>query len=161
MWNSLSHLSIPGAELIIRAIGVYLFILLLLRVSGKKQLTQMSPTDFVAILLISNAVQNSMNGGDNSLAGGLILASVLVFMSWLISVLTYRNRVWRRIFEGVPTLLIHKGHFVQRNLDRERITVQELKSLLRRQGIHDFEKVRQAILESDGTLDVTREKNGP
>ena len=121
----------------------------------------MSPTDFVAILLISNAVQNSMNGGDNSLAGGLILASVLVFMSWLISVLTYRNRVWRRIFEGVPTLLIHKGHFVQRNLDRERITVQELKSLLRRQGIHDFEKVRQAILESDGTLDVTREKNGP
>ncbi len=160
MWTSLSHLSIPGLELVIRALSVYLAILILLRIGGKKQLAQMSPTDFVAILLISNAVQNSMNGGDNSLAGGLILAVVLVGASWVISVLTYRSRVWRKVFEGTPTLLVNHGKPIQANLDRERITPQELRSLLHRQGIRHLSQVRQAVLESDGTVDVIPEEEG-
>src|SRR3954470_17889269 len=102
-------LSLTPANLIVRAIVVYLAVLILLRISGKRQLGQMGATEFVAILLISNAVQNAMNGGDNSVIGGLLLAGVLVGLSALISYLTYRSRWFSSIFEGTPTLLIHKG----------------------------------------------------
>src|SRR3954471_2001681 len=97
---------IPILDLILRAVVVYLAVLLLLRISGKRQLGQMGPTEFVAILLISNAVQNAMNGGDNSLLGGLILAVVLILMSTVISVLTFRSGAFRAIFEGTPRLLV-------------------------------------------------------
>jgi len=113
---SLFHTSIPPLEFIIRALAVYLFVLLLLRIGGKRQLAQMSPTEFVAVLLISNAVQNSMNGGDNSLSGGFILAVVLIAASTLISYLTFRSKKFRHVFEGVPTILIHCGKLIEKNL---------------------------------------------
>src|SRR3954470_21785304 len=98
-------LSLTPANLIVRAIVVYLAVILLLRISGKRQLGQMGATEFVAVLLISNAVQNSMNGGDNSLLGGLLLAAVLIGISSLITVLTFRSHRFRMIFEGTPSLL--------------------------------------------------------
>src|SRR5476649_2066589 len=100
MLQQLMHLDIPAGNLIVRAVVVYISVLLLLRVSGKRQLGQMGATEFVAILLISNAVQNAMNGGDNSLAGGLLLAAVLIALSTLISYLTYRSSIFSSIFEG-------------------------------------------------------------
>lgn len=154
--TSLLALSRPWWELALRAIVVYLAVLFLLRLAGKRHLGQMSPTEFVAILLISNAVQNAMNGGDNSLAGGMILAAVLIFMSWLISVLTYRHRAMRVLFEGTPTLLIHHGLPVEPHLAHERLNHHELRALLRKQGVHSFDEVHTAILEADGTLSVTR-----
>ena len=156
MINDLIHLSISPLDLIIRAVLVYLAVLILLRIGGKKQMGQMAASEFVAILLISNAVQNSMNGGDNSLVGGLILASVLIFVSWLISVLTYRNKKISAIFEGTPTLLIHRGKLHAKNLAKERVTINELHALLRKQGVHDFTEVYSAILESDGFLSITK-----
>ena len=149
-------LSRPAWELALRAILVYLGVLFLLRLAGKRHLGQMSPTEFVAILLISNAVQNAMNGGDTSLAGGMVLAAVLILMSWLISVLTYRHKAMRVLFEGTPTLLIHRGQPVEAHLARERLNHHELRALLRKQGVHAFEEVQTAILEADGTLSVTR-----
>ncbi len=113
-------------NLVTRAIIVYLAVLILLRVSGKRQLGQMGATEFVAILLVSNAVQNSMNGGDNSLIGGLLLAAVLVGISTLISYLTYRSRFFSSIFEGTPTLLIHRGKIINKNLAKERLSESEL-----------------------------------
>src|SRR3954467_927074 len=115
MAADLFRFDISALDLVIRASVVYIFVLLLLRLAGKKQMGQMSPTEFVAILLISNAVQNSMNGGDNSLVGGLILAAALIFTSWLISLLTFHSRTWATIFEGTPTLLIHKGQVIEKN----------------------------------------------
>src|SRR4051812_12311796 len=103
MWQSLTHLSIPGTELILRAAVTYVFVLLLLRIAGKRQLSQMGATELVAMLLISNAVQNSMNGGDNSLLGGVILAATLILLSWSISLLTYKSHAFQKLFEGVPT----------------------------------------------------------
>ena len=110
MNGQLWHFDVAPGNLALRAVVVFLAVLVLLRLSGKRQLGQMGATEFVAILLISNAVQNSMNGGDNSLIGGLLLATVLVALSALISFLTYRYQSFSRIFEGTPTLLIHKGH---------------------------------------------------
>jgi uncharacterized membrane protein YcaP (DUF421 family) len=157
MWN----FDIPALSLVIRAVVVYLAVLVLLRISGKRQVGQMSPTDFVAILLISNAVQNSMNGGDNSLIGGLLLAAVLIVISTLISFLTYRSRFFTSIFEGTPTLLVHRGKLVRKNLRRELLSKSELMSLLRKQGIHDVQQIKSAILEPDGTLTVDRENDTP
>lgn len=154
--SDLVTLSIGPGDLVLRAVVVYLAVLLLLRVSGKRQMGQMGPTEFVAILLISNAVQNSMNGGDNSLVGGIILATVLIAMSALISYLTYKNRVFRNVFEGTPTLLVHRGQILHKNLSAEWMRESELRALLRKQGVHDLLEIENAILEADGTLSVTR-----
>jgi uncharacterized membrane protein YcaP (DUF421 family) len=159
MEQSLFHMSMPAIEFVIRAASVYVFILLALRLAGKRQMAQMSPTEFVAILLVSNAVQNSMNGGDNSLLGGFILATVLVVSSTLISYLTFRSRRLRKIFEGNPTLLIHNGSRLEAHLRHERITHSELKSMLRRQGIHDLKEVHEAVLEPDGNFSVTKKSD--
>ncbi len=157
LWPDLSHLTVHPLDLVVRAGVIYLVILLLLRLAGKRQMGQMGPTEFVVVLLISNAVQNSMNGGDNSLIGGILLAVVLVAMSWLISLATFRSARIRMLFEGTPTLLIHKGVVIQKHLDRERMTHSELKVLLRKQGIHSFKEVHTAILEPDGYLSVIKE----
>src|SRR3954465_8371521 len=120
--SQLFHTELPALNLVVRAVVVYLSGLILLRISGKRQMGQMGATEFVAILLISNAVQNSMNGGDNSLIGGLILAAALVSLSALISYLTYRSRGFSAVFEGTPTLVIHKGRVIPRNLRSERMS---------------------------------------
>ncbi len=156
MWQSLMHFDVAPLNLFIRAIAVYLGVLLLLRLSGKKQMGQLGATEFVAILLISNAVQNSMNGGDNSLAGGLFLAVVLVAISTLITYLTYRSRFFSSLFEGTATILIHKGRVIQKNLARERMSLSDLKILMRKQGLHRIDEIETAILEADGTFSATR-----
>lgn len=156
MWDKLFHFDVDPASLFARAVAVFLFVLVLLRLSGKRQLGQMGATEFVAILLISNAVQNAMNGGDNSLVGGLWLAAILISFSTLISFLTYRSRFFSSIFEGTPTLLVHKGKLVHKALARERLSETELRALLRKQGVHHLHEILSAILEADGTLSVTR-----
>lgn len=156
MNGQLWHFDVAPGNLALRAVVVFLAVLVLLRLSGKRQLGQMGATEFVAILLISNAVQNSMNGGDNSLIGGLLLATVLVALSALISFLTYRYQSFSRIFEGTPTLLIHKGQILSQNLAKERLSEAEFKTLLRKQGAHRVDEIRSAILEADGTLSLIK-----
>jgi uncharacterized membrane protein YcaP (DUF421 family) len=156
MSENLFTFNLPILNLVIRAVVVYISVLILLRISGKRQIAQMGPTEFVAILLISNAVQNSMNGGDNSLIGGLLLALVLITVSWLISFLTYRSKFFESIFEGTPTLLIHKGKIIQKHMAKERLSETDLHHLLRHQGVHHFNEIDTAILEADGTLSITK-----
>ncbi len=116
----------------------------------------MSPTEFVAVLLISNAVQNAMNARDNSLLGGLILASVLVLLSWCVSRLNYRSNRFFAIFEGTPRILCHKGQLIKKNLLKERLSHSELKILLRKQGVDHISEVHSAVLEADGSLSIIR-----
>lgn len=155
-YPDLTQLAVHPFDLVIRAVVVYVWVLILLRISGKRQLGQMGATEFVAILLISNAVQNSMNGGDNSLTGGMLLASVLIFLSWAITFLTYRFKNMQRLFEGTPTLLVRKGKIIEPALRRERLRRSELVALLRKQSIHHLDEIDSAILEADGTLSVTK-----
>ena len=156
MLQNLLDLSLSPLNLVVRAAVVYLAILLLLRISGKKQVGQMGAVEFVTILLISNAVQNSMNGGDNSLIGGLLLALVLITISTIISFLTYKSRFFSHLFEGTPTLVIHRGKILHKPLRREMMSESELIILLRKQGINHFSEIETAVLEADGTLSVTR-----
>ena len=161
MWDQLLKMDLPAANLVLRASVVYVATLLLLRISGKRQMGQMAATEFVAILLISNAVQNAMNGGDNSLSGGLLQALTLIVLSTLISVLTYRSRFFSALFEGTPTVLIHKGKVIARNLKKERLSLEELRALLRKQGIMHIHDVHSAILEADGTLSLSHPDQRP
>ncbi|MBN8553915.1 MAG: DUF421 domain-containing protein [Deltaproteobacteria bacterium] len=156
MWNQLIDMSVSPTELIVRGTIIFLAILFLLRLAGKRQLGQMSPTEFVVILLISNAVQNSMNAGDNSLVGGLILSVTLIFLSWGLSELNFHSKLFSRFFEGTPTLLVHNGEVVKKNLYRERLTTEELVTLLRKQGVHHFSEIHTAVLEADGVLSIIK-----
>src|SRR6476659_4421433 len=105
MWT----LSLPWYEFILRGALVYLFILILLRVTGKRQIGQLAPFDLVLLLVLSNAVQNAMNGGDNSVTGGLVSATTLVILNGIVSRITYKNKTIERIVEGRPEVLIHNG----------------------------------------------------
>lgn len=153
--DKLFFTEIPLIHLFVRAVVVYLCVLLLLRIAGKRQMGQMEATEFVALLLISNAVQNAMNGGDNSLTAGLFLAAVLIGTSALMTFLTFKSRVVRNVFEGTPRLLVHKGKIIHENISKEFISESELRTLLRKQGFHHLGDVEVAILEADGSLSIT------
>ena len=148
--------SLPWIHFVIRASVVYLAILLLMRLAGKRQVGQMGAGEFTAILLISNAVQNSMNGGDNSITGGLILATVIVTLSYLISYLTFRSKPLEHLIQGHPTILIHKGIILKANLKSEHLTHEDLLIALRKQGVHEIKDIETAILESDGSVSLIR-----
>ena len=156
MLDSLFKTSIPLLELVLRAFLVYGFIVTALRFSGKRQLGQMGTSEFVAILLVSNAVQNSMNGGDNSLVGGMLSATSIMIMSWIIAWMNFRNEGLRNLIEGTPRVLIRHGKIIDKNLTKELISTQELKALLRRQGIHSVKEVQLASIEPNGTLTIER-----
>src|SRR5436190_995143 len=106
MWN----MSLVWWEFVLRGIIIYVFLIGLLRLTGKRQVGQLAPFDLVLLLVLSNAVQNSMNGGDNSVSGGMILACTLVGLNWLVGWITYRNKTFERLVEGRPEILIHGGH---------------------------------------------------
>jgi uncharacterized membrane protein YcaP (DUF421 family) len=146
-------------EFIIRGAVVYAAVLFLLRLGGKRQIGQMGSGEFVAILLISNAVQNAMNGGDNSITGGLVLAAVIILLSVTFAYMAYRSKRFENFVQGTPTLLIHNGRVISRNMEKELLNQRELKTILRRQGIHDLHDVVEAVLESDGMVSVTRKSD--
>jgi uncharacterized membrane protein YcaP (DUF421 family) len=141
-------------EFVVRASVVYLVVMALLRLGGKRQVGQMGMAQLVALLLISNAVQNAMNGNDGSITGGIILATVIMVWSYLFELLTSRSKRLENLIQGRPTLLIRSGKLLRDNLRRERLSVNELRVILRRQGIHDLRTVDTAILESDGFISV-------
>lgn len=154
--NQMWGLSFPFWQFVVRAAVVYISVLILLRLGGKRQIGQMGAGEFVAILLISNAVQNSMNGGDNSISGGLILATIIVILSVIMAYLTFKSKKIENLVQGRPTLLVHNGQIIKQNLDKELLNEHELKAILRRQGIHDISDIHAAILESDGYISVSK-----
>src|ERR1700681_4449677 len=101
------NMAIPWWELLVRSAVVYIFLLLILRVTGKRQVGQLAPFDLVLLLVLSNAVQNSMNGGDNSLVGGLISAATLIALNYAVGYATFRNKKLEAVIEGRPQVLIH------------------------------------------------------
>src|SRR5262245_62119946 len=155
------QLAIPWFEFVLRAAIVYVFLLGLLRVTGKRQVGQLAPFDLVLLLVLSNAVQNSMNGGDNSLVGGLISAATLVALNYGVGLLTYRNKKLEALIEGRPHLLIHNGKLYEDVLVHAKMTHHELAAALRRAGCSCAEEVHSAILENNGQISVTPRAKTP
>lgn len=151
---SLWKLNQPWWEFVLRALLVYGFLLLLLRLTGKRQVGQLAPFDLVLLLVLSNAVQNSMNAGDNTVSAGFILVLTLLAVNGLVGWLTYRSKKVELIFEGKPMLLVHNGEVDQKIMGSERITHHELMAAIRQVGLTEVSEVRVAILENNGRINV-------
>ena len=155
---------ISVAEKILRSVVVYLFLLIAFRLTGKRQVGQLTPFDLVLLLLISNVVQNAVIGNDNSLGGGLLGAIAILLLNRIVVEITYRSKRLRRLLEATPTILVHNGKVLHQNLARERVTMEDLLAALRRNGVADIAHVRIAMLEENGGISViphTGEPPGP
>jgi len=147
-------LTTPWWEIILRTAVVYVVVLVLLRAAGKRELGQMSPVDLVVILVISNAVQNAMTGGDNSLIGGVIAATTLVAVNTGFSRVGHRVPYLKHLFESEPTVLVEGGKLIKRNLERENVEEDELLMAAREHGIEELAGVDAAYLERDGSISI-------
>lgn len=148
MWN----LSTPAWEIIARSMLVYLFIYIGLRLSGKREMGQLSLVDFVVLLLLANAVQNAMLGTDTSLLGGVIAAATLLILDWIVARLLYYFPRLRKVAEGSPSVLILRGEVITQNLRREQLTDDDIAAALRDHGFHSVSEVEMAVLETNGKI---------
>jgi uncharacterized membrane protein YcaP (DUF421 family) len=151
---------VPLWEIVLRTVIVYAALFVLLRVAGKRELGQMSVTDLVVILVIANAVQNSLNGGDTSLIGGLVSAATLIGMNVLLDRFGKQVPLLERFVRSEPTLLMQDGVFLEKNLEQENISKDEIAMSAREHGIKDLSEVSEAILEPDGSISVIPNEGG-
>jgi uncharacterized membrane protein YcaP (DUF421 family) len=151
-WHDLLIPGVSIAEKIVRPILVYIFLVTGLRLAGKRELAQLNPFDLVVLLTLSNAVQNAIIGEDNSVLGGIIGASTLLVVNYVVVLIAYRNRRLGEVIEGGPDVLIQKGHVNAYRLKAETITIEELEAAARKQGFASLKDVDQAILYPGGTF---------
>lgn len=141
-------------QIIISSVAVYLFIIVAIRIFGKKELAQLSIIDLVFILLISNSVQNAMVGTNTTLGGGLVAAGSLFIINFLLKLIMYRFPKFGRFVQGEAILLIYKGKLNEKNMAKAKLTLDELKEAIREHGVLSIEKVDLAVLEMDGNISV-------
>ncbi|MEO8857390.1 MAG: YetF domain-containing protein [Burkholderiaceae bacterium] len=151
-------LSVPWWELVIRSAVVFACLLLLLRLTGKRQVGQLAPNDLVLLLILSNAVQNSMNAGDNSLIGGLVSAVTLVALNYGVSWLARKYRKIERFVDGRPQILVRNGTLYGGVMAEAGITRAELNGALRQAGCGHLKAVHLAILETNGSISVLQKE---
>ncbi len=154
--NDMFTLSVPILEKVLRPILVYIFLVLLLRVFGKRELAQLNPFDLVVLLSLANTVQNAIIGDDNSVAGGLIGAFSLVVTNYLVVRFLFRHRRLDQVVEGRATVLIRDGHVCKDQLAKEMITLHELQTVVRRQGFDGIHEVESCVLEPGGAFAMKR-----
>ncbi len=142
----------PVLEKMVRPVIIYGFLVVGLRLAGKRELAQLNPFDLVVLLTLSNAVQNAIIGDDNSITGGIIGASTLLAVNYLVVRFLFRHRRLDEILEGDPTVLIENGRLRKRALAKELITQSELLTVAHRQGFASLDEVETFILESGGTF---------
>lgn len=159
--DGLFDLAMPWWEFVLRAAAVYLVLLVLIRLSGKRTMGQFTPFDMLLIVLLGNAVQNSLLGTDSSLGGGLLLAATLIAFNWAIAFVTSRSQRAERLVEGVPVVLARDGRLFRSVLRREFVSEDDFNEALRQNGQMTLEDVRIALLETNGSISVVpRDSDG-
>jgi uncharacterized membrane protein YcaP (DUF421 family) len=154
-------LSLPWIEKIIRPIIIYLFLVISLRLAGKRELAQLNPFDLVVLLTLSNTVQNAIIGDDNTITGGIISAISLLATNYVVVRLLYGHRKLEEAVEGEADALIEDGKVNQKRLDDELISVTELETAAQKQGIMSLSEVDRAVLEPGGTIVFMTKKPAP
>jgi uncharacterized membrane protein YcaP (DUF421 family) len=154
MFESMFHLPLPILEKLARPVIIYLVLVVLLRIFGKRELAQLNPFDLVVLLSLSNTVQNAIIGDDNSVTGGIIGAFGLLAINWLVAQILFRSPQLTRALEGRSAVLVINGQVDLKALERESLTREELLSVIHKQGFEDFDKVRKCQLEPNGTFYV-------
>jgi uncharacterized membrane protein YcaP (DUF421 family) len=152
MWHDIFYLSIPVLEKVIRPILVYIFLIVGLRLAGKRELAQLNPFDLIVLLTLSNTVQNAIIGDDNTVLGGVIGASTLLAVNYLFVRFLYKHERLEQLIEGGSDTLIQDGKILHRHLAKELLTVAELETAAHRQGFRSLEDVERAVLETGGTI---------
>ena len=152
MWTDMFALGLPVMEKVLRPIIVYVFLVVGLRLAGKRELAQLTPFDLVVLLTLSNTVQNAIIGEDSSLVGGLVGAVTLLAVNALMARLLFAHPGLVRVVEGEPTVLIERGRLDEAALRREQMTVKDLEEAARRQGLATLDGVERAVLEASGTV---------
>jgi uncharacterized membrane protein YcaP (DUF421 family) len=150
--QSMFHLQLPVLEKILRPMIVYLFLVVFLRIFGKRELAQLNPFDLVVLLSLSNTVQNAMIGDDNSLSGGVIGALSLLTINWVLTRMLFRSPKLSTVLEGTATVLIRHGVVDWEATKKEALTELELRSVLHKQGFNSFEEVEKCVLEPNGNF---------
>lgn len=158
--SDLFELAMPWWEFLLRASVVYVVLLVLVRLSGKRSVGQYTPFDLILIALLGNAVQNSLLGKDTSLLGGLLLVSTLVGLNWMVDVLSARSRRIERFLVGEPTLLARNGHVYERVLRRSNVSKADFEEAMREHEIMDVAEIGVAVLETNGTISIIRRDGG-
>jgi len=158
IWKDMFVMGLPVLEKIIRPIIVYMFLVVGLRLSGKRELVQLNPFDLVVLLTLSNTVQNAIIGDDNSVSGGLIGATSLLIINYLVVRFLYSHSKLEEVVEGRADVLIEKGKVKADRLKKELITMPQLEAAARRQGFEFIEDVERCILEPSGTLSFVGKK---
>ena len=153
----MSSVLLPGTghvllQIVLRTGVIYLVVLIGVRLSGKREVGQMTPFDLTLLLLLSNSVQNAMTGPDTSLVGGIVAACTLLVLNYLVADVSGMSRRFRRIVQGEPSLLIHDGQVNEGHMAKEHVSQDELDRALREHGIGDSKQVALAILEVDGSI---------
>jgi uncharacterized membrane protein YcaP (DUF421 family) len=149
----------PYIDIVIRSAAVYLFMVIALRIFGKKELSQLNTADVILILLISNSVQNAMVGNNTTLWGGLVAATILFAINFILKKLIYRYKKFSEFMLEKPEILIHNGTLDFKNLSKLNITSDELKEAMREHGVEYFKDVKLAMLEIDGNISVISGEN--
>ncbi|HUA16923.1 MAG TPA: YetF domain-containing protein [Verrucomicrobiae bacterium] len=146
----------PGShvllQIVLRTGVIYLLVLIGVRLSGKREVGQMTPFDLTLLLLLSNSVQNAMTGPDTSLSGGAVAAGTLLLLNFIVADVAGANRRFRRLIEGEPALLVHDGKVIESHMAKERVSMDELHRALREHGINSCDQVALAVLEVDGSI---------
>jgi uncharacterized membrane protein YcaP (DUF421 family) len=158
METSMFHLGLPILEKAIRPILVYLFLVVLLRVFGKRELAQLNPFDLIVLLSLSNTLQNAMIGEDNSVTGGLIGAFSLCAINYVVVRFLFKHRRLDQWIEGKPTILIKDGKIRSKAMTRELLSKSELQTIIHRQGFASLDEVQSCVLETGGTFSVEGKK---
>jgi uncharacterized membrane protein YcaP (DUF421 family) len=151
-WKDMFVLGLPLMEKILRPVFVYAFLVIGLRLSGKRELVQLNPFDLVVLLTLSNTVQNAIIGDDNSVSGGIIGATSLLVVNYLVVRFLYDHRKLDQLVEGRPDILMKGGQLIKRNMKKELITVEQLEAAARKQGFASLSEVEECVLEPGGVL---------
>ncbi|KMM75084.1 membrane protein [Xanthomonas sp. NCPPB 1128] len=154
----LFHLSMPWWEFVFRAVVVYVAVLVMVRVSGKRAMGQLTPFDMLLIVLLGNAVQNALLGEDTSLGGGLLLAATLIALNFTVGLVTSRSARVERLIEGEPVVLARDGHVFRQVLRRELVSHADFEAAMRQQGCQGIDDVRLALLETNGHITILSNK---
>jgi uncharacterized membrane protein YcaP (DUF421 family) len=150
--DSMFHLPVPVLEKLLRPVVVYLVLVLLLRLFGKRELAQLNPFDLVVLLSLSNTVQNAIIGDDNSVTGGIIGAFSLLAINWFVVRVLFRSPRLTRALEGRAAVLIRDGHIDRKALERESLSREELVEVIHRQGFEHIHDVHRCELEPNGSF---------
>ena len=154
IFTHMFQLPLPILEKLLRPVIVYVVLILLLRVFGKRELAQLNPFDLVVLLSLSNTVQNAIIGDDNSVSGGVIGAVGLLSINWIVVRVLFRSAKLTRMLEGRSAVLVREGKIDFHELKKESLTREELLQVIHKQGFEDFDQVRKCQLDPNGTFYV-------